>query len=193
MNKLSLTALHTLTAIAAAATLGSAQAAEDTYVGIGIGARTKIDIDCAAGAACDRTPSGSGKIFFGKDFDKTWGAEAFAYRLGHATGVINSPTGLQAGNVRAEGLGVVGTARADWDALTFKARLGAAYNHGKTDYTAGGSDTRNSLVPVVGAGVTWNIDKKWGVNLDWDRIDTRFNRNEKAATDLLTVGVGYRF
>ena len=192
MNKLSLT-LHTVATIAAAAALGSAQAAEDTYVGVGIGARTKIDVDCAAGASCDRTPSGSGKIFFGKDLDKTWGAEAFAYRLGHATGTINSPSGPQAGNVRAEGLGVVGTARADWDALTFKARLGAAYNHGQTDYALGGGDTRNSLVPVVGAGVTWNVDKKWGVNLDWDRIDTRFNRQEKAATDLITVGVGYRF
>lgn len=192
MSKLSL-ALHTVTALAAAAAMGSAHAADDTYVGAGIGARTKIDIDCAAGAACDRTPGGSGKIVFGKDIDKLWGAEAFAYRLGHATGVVGSPSGLQAANVRAEGLGVVGTARADWDALTFKARLGAAYNHGKADYAAGGSDTRNSLVPVVGAGVTWNVDKKWGVNLDWDRIDTRFNRQEKAATDLFTVGVGYRF
>lgn len=192
MNKLSL-ALHTVTALAAAAAMGSAQAADDTYIGVGIGARTKIDIDCSAGAACDRTPSGSGKIVFGKDLGQNWGAEAFAYRLGHATGVINSPSGLQAGNVRAEGLGVVGTARADWDALTFKARLGVAYNHGKAQYDLGGSDTRNSLVPVVGAGVTWNVDKKWGVNLDWDRIDTRFNRQEKAATDLFTVGVGYRF
>jgi len=192
MKKLSL-ALHTAAALAATAAFGSAQAAEDTYVGIGIGAHSKVHIDCAPGTACDRSPSGSGKIVFGKDLDKTFGAEAFAYRLGHATGVIGSPSGAQAGNVRAEGLGVVGTARADWDMLTFKARLGAAYNHGKTDYTLGGSDTRNSLVPVVGAGVTWNIDKKWGVNLDWDRIDTRFNRQEKAATDLLTVGVGYRF
>lgn len=192
MNKLSI-ALHTVTAIAAAAAMGSAQAADDTYIGVGIGARTKIDVDCAAGAPCDRTPSGSGKIVFGKDLGQYWGAEAFGYRLGHATGVIGSPSAPQAGNVRAEGLGVVGTARADWDALTFKARLGAAYNHGKAEYAAGGSDTRSSLVPVVGAGVTWNVDKKWGVNLDWDHIDTRFNRQEKAATDLFTVGVGYRF
>lgn len=192
MNKLSL-ALTTATAIAAAAAAGSARAAEDSYVGAGIGLRSHTDLNCAAGADCDRNANGSGKIFFGKDLDATWGAEAFAYRLGKAKGTVGSPSGNVAGSVKAEGLGVAATARTQFDAFTFKARLGVAYQHGRTSYTAGGSDSKNALVPVAGLGVSYALNKQWSINGDWDHIRSKFSSQEKAGTNLFTVGASYRF
>ncbi len=192
MNKLSL-ALTTLATIAAAAAAGSAHAAEEAYVGAGIGVRSHTDLNCAPGADCDRNGNGSGKIFFGKDYGDTWGAEAFAFRLGKATGTVGSPAGDVPGTVKAEGLGVAGTARAQWSDFTFKARLGAAYVHGRTSYAAGGSDSKNSLAPVVGLGVSYALNKQWSLNADMDHVRAKFGGQEKASTQLYTVGASYRF
>lgn len=192
MNKTSL-ALATVTAIAAAAAAGSARAAEDSYVGAGIGLRSHTDLNCAAGTECDRNANGSGKIYFGKDLSPTWGAEAFAYRLGTARGIVGSPSGDVAGRTQAEGLGVAATARTTVDAFTFKARLGAAYQHGSVKYAAGGSDTKNSVVPVAGLGVSYALNKQWALNADWDHFRGKFNDQQKASTQLFTVGASYRF
>lgn len=192
MNKLSL-ALTTATAIAAAAAAGSARAAEDSYVGAGIGLRSHTDLNCAAGADCDRNANGSGKIYFGRDFDGTWGAETFAYRLGKAKGIVGSPAGDVAGTTKAEGLGVAATVRTRVDDFTFKARLGAAYQHGRASYAAGGSDTKNAVVPVAGLGVSYALNKQWSINGDWDHIRSKFSSQEKASTNLFTVGASYRF
>ena len=193
MNKLSL-ALTTLAAVAAAAASGSARAAEDMYVGAGIGLRSHTDLNCATGAECDRNGNGSGKIFFGKDLTDTWGAEAFAFRLGKASGTVGSPAGDVTGNVKAEGLGVAGTARAQVSDFTFKARLGAAYVHGRTSYDAGGSDSKNTLAPVVGVGVSYALNKQWSLNADVDQSCAPSSASqEKASTQLYTVGASYRF
>ena len=192
MNKLSLT-LSTVAAIAAAAATGSASAAEDMYVGGGIGARSHVDLNCAAGANCDRNGNSSGKIYFGKDLTDTFGAEAFALRIGKATGSVGSPAGSVPGSVKADGLGVAGTARTQVSDFTFKARLGAAYMHGRTSYDAGGSDSKNSLAPVVGVGVGYALNKQWSLNADLDHVRNKFNSQEKASTDLVTVGASYRF
>ncbi len=191
-SKLSL-ALATVTALVAVAAAGSARAAEDSYVGAGIGLRSHTDLNCAAGASCDRNASGSGKIYFGKDLGDTWGAEAFAYRLGKARGTVGSPAGDVAGDTQSEGLGLAATARAKLDDFTLKARLGAAYEHGRTRYAAGGSDSKNSLVPTVGLGVSYALNKQWAVNADWDHIRSKFSSQEKASTNLFTVGASYRF
>ena len=192
MNKLSL-ALTTLTAIAAAATAGGALAAEETYVGAGIGVRSHVDLNCTPGAPCDRNGNASGKIFFGKDLTDTWGAEAFVLRLGKASGTVGSPAGAVPGSVKAEALGVAGTARAQVSDFTFKARLGAAYVHGRTSYDAGGSDSKNSLAPLVGVGVSYALNKQWSLNADVDVVRAKFSSQEKASTQLSTLGASYRF
>jgi len=192
MNKLSL-ALTTLATIAAAAATGSARAAEDTYVGAGIGVRSHVDLSCAAGANCDRNGNASGKIYFGKDLTDTWGAEAFAFRFGKATGTVGSPAGNVPGSVKAEGLGVAGTARLNYGDFTAKARLGAAYVHGRTGYDAGGSDSKNSLAPLVGVGVSYALNKQWSLNADLDVVRAKFSSQEKASTQLYTLGASYRF
>lgn len=192
MNKLSL-ALTTATAIAAAAAAGSARAAEDSYVGAGIGARSHTDLSCNGAAPCDRNASGSGKIYFGRDLTESLGAEAFAYRLGKAKGTVGSPAGDVAGRTQAEGLGVAATARTRVDDFSFKARLGLAYEHGRASYAAGGSDTKNSVVPVAGLGVSYALNKQWSLNGDWDHVRSKFSSQEKASTNLFTVGASYRF
>ena len=175
MNKLSL-ALTTVSALVAAATAGSARAADDMYVGAGIGVRSHVDLNCAAGAACDRNGNASGKIFFGK-----------------ATGTVGSPAGNVPGSVKAEGLGVAGTARLNYGDFTAKARLGAAYVHGRTSYDAGGSDSKNSLAPLVGVGVSYALNKQWSLNADLDVVRAKFSSQEKASTQLYTLGASYRF
>ena len=192
MNKLSL-ALTTVSALVAAATAGSARAADDMYVGAGIGVRSHVDLNCAAAANCDRNGNASGKIYFGKDLTDTWGAEAFAFRVGKATGTVGSPAGDVPGNVKADGLGVAGTARALVNDFTFKARLGAAYVHGRTSYDAGGSDSKNTLAPVVGAGVSYALNKQWSLNADVDVVRAKYSSQEKASTQLYTLGASYRF
>ena len=60
-------------------------------------------------------------------------------------------------------------------------------------YAAGGSDTKNAVVPVAGLGVSYALNKQWSINGDWDHIRSKFSSQEKASTNLFTVGASYRF
>lgn len=178
-----------LTTLAAA----SAFAQDSTYVGAGIGARTHYSLDCAAGQACDRLGSASGKVYFGSTLGERFGVEGVAIRLGNATGLVNGANGPQTGRVRSESLGAVGVARYTQDAFTLKGRLGLALSHGEVDYSAGGHASKTALVPLVGLGAAYAIDKQWSVNLDWDRLSSRVSSTGRASADLVTVGLSRSF
>ena len=92
-----------LTTLAAA----SAFAEDVSYVGAGIGARTHYSLDCAAGQACDRLGSTSGKVYFGTTLGERFGVEGVAIRLGNATGLVNGANGPVTGRVRSQSLGAV--------------------------------------------------------------------------------------
>jgi hypothetical protein len=185
------TTTFALALIAATVSTGIAHA-DGNYAGAGISLRTHYGLDCVAGVSCDRNANASGKVYLGHDFE-IFGAEAFAFRLGKARGGIDGPAGRLAGRVDAEGLGAVGTARMHYDAFTFKARLGAAYEHGRTRYDDGSSGSKNSLVSALGAGVSYSLNKQWALNADWDLIGGRFNSKQKAGVSLYTVGASYNF
>ena len=180
-------------AIALTALAAGSAFADETYVGAGIGARTHYSLDCAAGQACDRLGSASGKVYFGTTLGDRFGVEGVAIRLGNATGVVNRDSGPATGRVRSESLGAVGVVRFTQDAWTVKGRVGAALSHGKVDYAAGGHASKTALVPMVGLGASYAIDKHWSVNLDWDRLSSRVSDKGRASADLVTVGFSHAF
>jgi len=184
---------HLAIAIALTTLAAGSAFADETYVGAGIGARTHYGLDCAAGQSCDRLGSASGKVYFGTTLGPRFGVEGVAIRLGNATGLVNTDTGPATGRVRSESLGAVGVARYTQDAWTVKGRLGVALSHGKVDYSAGGHASKTALVPLVGLGASYAIDKNWSVNLDWDRLSSRVSSTGRASADLFSVGLSHAF
>ncbi len=181
-----------ITALAAAS--ADVLAAEDTTIGVSIGARTHYGLDCASGSACERNAGSSGKITFGKQFDPHFGVEAMAFRLGEAKGSVKNGSTTVVGTAKATGLGVAAVASTELGAVTLKGKLGVAYVHGSTDFVVGGSASKSSLVlPTVGASVSYAIDKKWALNADWDNLPTRLNSGTKTHVNMLSLGVQYKF
>jgi hypothetical protein len=178
--------------LAWAALAASAAQAADSYVGLGLGSGRQ-DLTCATGQACDRTSTGSFKAFLGVEPTENLGVEAMAWRLGTAQGRVAQGAGLVAARTRSEGLALTGVARTQFDAWTLRAKLGVGYVTGKADL-AGGSRVKSShWAPVGGLGVSYALDKRWALNADWDRLPTRYTSSTKAAGDLYSVGLSYRF
>lgn len=180
-------------ATAALAAVSGAAQAEETYAGAALGARTHFGLDCNVGDRCDRNSSTSGKVYLGRTYNDVFGAELLAYRLGNARGSIDGSNGQRDGRVKAEGLGAVGVARLNLNAWTLKARLGAAYQRGSTSYADGSSDRKNGVVPVVGVGAAYRLNKAWSVTADLDHFDGRFSSQEKAGVQMLSVGAAFSF
>ena len=167
----------TLAAVAALAAL-SAQA-EGPYVGGSIG-NTRYKGDEIGGLATDRSSSG-GKLYGGYSFTPNIGVE-----LGWADlGKFKSA----AGEVKGDGLFVdaVGTVPFT-ESLSGLARVGLF--NGKLDSTLAGSDRGTSY--KFGAGLQYDFNKQAGIRGEWERY--RFNAlNTKTNTDMLSVGLNYKF
>lgn len=174
------------------AVAGSAHA-EETYAGAALGARTHFGLDCNGIDRCDRSPNTSGKVYLGRTYNDIFGAELLAYRLGNARGSIDGSNGRQDGRVKAEGLGAVGVARLQLDAWTLKGRLGAAYQRGSASFADGSSDSKNGIVPVIGVGAAYRLNKAWSLTADLDHFDGRFGSREKAGVQMLSVGAAFNF
>lgn len=187
--------LTSLLVTTAALTLSnfSAHAAEDNYVGASIGAATHYRLDCTGSVACDRNANGSGKIYFGKQLDKTFGAEVMGWKLGDAQGNVKTATGSVAATVHSQGVAVVGVAGTSFDAVTVKARLGVGYARGFTDYAAGSGAAKSAFVPVMGMGASYALDKQWSLNADLDRLPARVNGNARVNANMFSLGASYRF
>ena len=191
--KKTLTSLLVTTAALALSNF-SAHAAEDNYVGASIGAATHYRLDCTGSVACDRNANGSGKIYFGKQLDKTFGAEVMGWKLGDAQGNVKSAAGsLAAASVHSQGVAVVGVAGTSFDAVSVKARLGVGYARGFTDVAAGSSSAKSAFVPVMGVGASYALDKQWSLNADIDRLPARVNGNTRVNANMFSLGASYRF
>ena len=195
MKKHNLTMLALTIAIAAmAAASADVLAAEDTTIGVSIGARTHYGLHCASGITCERNAGSSAKISFGKQLEPHFGVEAMAFRLGEAKGDVKNGSTTVPGTAKANGLGVSAVASTELGAFTLKGKLGAAYVRGSTNFAAGGSAGKSSFVlPTVGASVSYAIDKKWALNADWDNLPTRLNSGTKTHVNLLSLGLQYKF
>ena len=171
----------------------SAHAAEDNYVGASIGAATHYRLDCTGAAACDRNANGSGKIYFGKQLDKTFGTELMGWKVGDAQGNVRNATGSVAASVHSQGVAVVGVAGTSFDAVSVKARLGVGYARGFTDYAAGSGAAKSAFVPVMGVGASYALDKQWSLNADLDRLPARVNANTRVNANMFSLGASYKF
>ena len=191
--KRTLTSLLVTTAVLTLSNF-SARAAEDNYVGASIGAATHYRLDCTGSVACDRNANGSGKIYFGKQLDKTFGAEVMGWKLGDAQGNVKNAAGsLAAASVHSQGVAVVGVAGTSFEAVSVKARLGVGYARGFTDYTSGSGAAKSAFVPVMGVGASYALDKQWSLNADLDRLPARVNGNTRVNANMFSLGASYKF
>jgi opacity protein-like surface antigen len=185
MNKFHLLGTALLVATGAA----SAQ----TEFGIALGARSPYSLSCSSGTPCDRSAGSSGKVFIDSLLTPSFGLGAMAWRTGQAQGSFQTPNGLLAGRGRSNGLAVTAYVPLTLDNFTFKARLGLAHSRGQVDYSGGGSASKSSWQPVIGAGASYALNGNWSVNADWDRLPTRFSNSQKSSLNLFSLGVAYKF
>lgn len=171
----------------------SAHAAEDNYAGASIGAATHYRLDCTGAAACDRNANGSGKIYFGKQLDKTFSTELMGWKLGDAQGNVKNAAGSVAASVHSQGVAVVGVAGTSFDAVSVKARLGVGYTRGFTDYAAGSGAAKSAFMPVMGVGASYALDKQWSLNADLDRLPARVNGHTRVNANMFSLGASYKF
>ena len=187
---------------AAVLALVSVAASAQNYVGATVGISHNYDLDCVAGATCDRGANSTGKVVIGHEFGNTplWGGdfggavEFMGYRAAEAKAGFQNGTGLVAGSGLSTGLGAAYAMHLAYGDFAVKTRLGVAYTKGSVDYLAGGSDSSTSWAPYVGVGASYALTKSVDLNLDWDRLPTRFRDNtDKANVNMWSLGATYKF
>jgi opacity protein-like surface antigen len=174
---------------------GSAHAAPqaETYVGANIGLYDKYDIKCTSGQKCDQTASLGGKVYGGINYEN-FGVEVLAFGVGKGEGQLRRAGQDAQGNVKIGGLGVVGTLPLRLGDFTLKGKLGGAYTRGVANYTAGGSESKNSFGLLAGAGLSYAISKTMSVNADYDHLSAKYNKaGDKTNVNMFSVGLSYKF
>jgi opacity protein-like surface antigen len=193
-------AARQLALLAWAALAASAAQAADFYAGLGLGS-ARVGLPCTAGQPCDRTASGSHKIFVGVDATQHLGAELVAWGLGEARGSGQLGSSLLPARTSSESIGLVGVARTQIDAWTLRARLGlvlGSESRTELDVSSVGPVTPSNTTlrersAVWGLGASYALNKNWALQADWDRLPARVTTETKAKADLFSVGVTYRF
>jgi OOP family OmpA-OmpF porin len=141
-------------------------AAPTGYVTAGVGT-TKVDIDCTGTTSCDDSDV-SGKVVAGWEFAPQVAAEVSYNYLGEPKATLD---GLEV-KIRSSyaGLGLAWRPQfnANWGGLV---RAGAAFVNTKAEVVGLGSESHSSTHPYFGLGLTYAIDKNWGIELTWDRVD----------------------
>lgn len=176
---------HTLLGALLLSLAACVQAADPSpvYVGGGIGhASFKLDCDCAMSS------NASGKAFAGYSFGEVPypggsfvnSVELVGYSLGADFKRYND-------SVRANGIGVVDALSFKFDNVSLTGRLGMGWTR-TLDYIP-----RETAGVMAGLGVSYTLDKHWAVNLDVDRVPTKFVVSGKQKANLVTVGTSYRF
>lgn len=169
------------------------QAQPEAYMGANLGLYSKYDISCSAGEKCDKTPSFGGKIYGGMMYEQ-WGLEAVAFGTGKGEGTLKLGGKDAQGSVKMGGLGVVGVLPLGFGGFTLKGKLGAAYTHGTANYKSGASDSKNSIAPLFGAGLSYAFSKQVSLTADLDHISAKYNTaGDKAAVNMLSIGASYKF
>ena len=187
----------------ALATLASTTAFADPqgYVTVGVGA-SKVDIDCAGTSSCDDTGTAA-KIVGGWEFAKDFSAEVSYNYLGQMkAGFTNDPI-VGTGDIKIKasyiGLGVAWRPEfgSNFGGLV---RVGAAFVNAKADVSSslgGGSESHSSTHPYIGLGLTYAIDKNFGLELTWDRTDVSLDDgaggDSSSTTDTFSLGATYHF
>ena len=179
-----------------------AASAQTNYVGASVGISHNYDLDCVSGATCDRGANSTGKITFGREFGSTplWGGyfsgavEFMGFRAAEAKAGFNNGTGLVAGSGYTTGLGAAYAMHLAYGDFAVKTKLGVAYTKGSVDYLAGGSSSSSMFVPTFGVGASYALNKNVSLDLDWDRVPTRFrDGTDKINLNMWSLGATYKF
>ncbi|HEY2927394.1 porin family protein [Piscinibacter sp.] len=167
------------TLAAATALVALSAQAEGLYVGGSIG-HTRYKGDDIGGLSTDRSSSG-GKLYGGYSFTPNIGVELGWAELGKFKSA--------AGEVKGNGLFVdaVGTFPFT-ESLSGLARIGAF--NGKLTDTLNGDSRGTNL--KAGLGLQYDFNKQAGVRAEWERYKFK-GVSEKPSTDMLSVGLNYRF
>lgn len=181
--------------VAVVATLASASACAQGYVGAGVGP-SKINVDCTGTITCDKTDTGY-KLYGGFRFPNQLAVEGVYFDWGKATGTGTiEGLGTGSGEVKASGFGI-GVAyfvpfATNWTGV---GRLGVAQTKGKTTLTGEGtiSDSFTGTFPYYGLGIAYNFTPNLAVTGEADFSRVKYTDADKANVQLLSVGIRYSF
>lgn len=196
------------TMLLASALLGAsgAAAAADLspgYMGVDVGYRNHYNFDCLSGSPCERNAGASTRVYGGYTLGQgeafglksTRAVEVAAFTGGSVKGAFRDGTGaLSPGKGKLSGVSVVvASATQLSDNWAWTTRLGLVAEHGKVNYTAGGSDSTNTLAVTVGTGLSYAIDRNWSLNADWNYLPARMGKAAKSNLNVFSVGAAYHF
>lgn len=200
---------HTVrAALLASAFLGAsgAAAAADLspgYLGVDVGYRNHYNFDCVSGSPCERNAGASTRIYGGYALSETTAfglpttraIEVAAFTGGAVKGAFKNGAGvLSPGEGKLSGVSVTSQSSSklseNWAWTT---RLGLVAEHGKVNYTAGGSDSTNTLAVTVGTGLSYALDSHWALNADWNYLPARMGKAAKSNLNVFSVGAAYHF
>jgi Outer membrane protein beta-barrel domain len=205
-----LTAISTLIALA----FTSSAFAGEPYIGAALSAYTDTNLNCIAGASCERAGNDSGKIVAGymfnalpyNGFNITHGIEAMRYRIGTTKAAFAGEHGLVAGAVDTSGFSVMHKMEFNFENVAVYTRLGIGYASGTITYADPASAPRDArmsaiapyfgsgeLVPVIGLGARYCLTKNISLTADWDRLPVTYNRHDKNVNNMFSLGVLYKF
>lgn len=184
------------TLVAGIAAFGSGLAAAapaESYVGANLGLYNKYSLDCKDGVKCDKTGKISGKVYAGVNYDQ-FGVEAIAFGINKGEGSVKQAGKDVAGTIKLGGIGAVGVLRLSNNDWTLKGKLGLAYVRGQASYAAGGSESKSSAQPLLGAGVSYALNQNVSLNADWDHVRAKYDKaGSKTNVNMLSLGVSYKF
>lgn len=170
-------------------------AAAQTYGLISVGA-SRLNVDCAGVASCDKTGTGF-KVMGGYKFAPNWAAELGYFDYGKAKA---SDLGVSA-EIRntAFGAGVAfhQDLATDWNAV---ARLGLGRVKtkisGSVSGLGSGSESDNNTQAYFGLGVGYKLSKATSLDFAWDFGRSKFNKDgidESGNINVLSVGLTFGF
>jgi len=188
-----------LGAVCALAALAGAPAiaAPQGYVTVGVGS-SKVDIDCTGTNSCDNTDTAA-KVVAGWEFARDVAAEVSYNYLGQAKAnltVLGEDFDVK---IKGDYVGLGLAWRPQFGATAFGAvvRTGVAFVNTRSEVVDAGSISHSSTHPYFGLGLTYAIDKNWGVELAWDRTRVSTDDGEggdaDATSDTFTLAGTYHF
>ncbi|HVY07932.1 MAG TPA: outer membrane beta-barrel protein [Burkholderiales bacterium] len=154
------------------------------YVGIGVGP-SDYELSCGPAFGCDETAVGL-KVFTGGKFSRYLGVEAQYVFLGkgEANGGDTKAQGIDLSLVAGVPIG---------ESFNIFGKVGGIYGWTRTSAVApAASGNESGFNLSYGAGASYDINRNWAVQGDWDHY--RFDYNDRNAdAQLYSVSIVYKF
>ncbi|MFN2643630.1 MAG: porin family protein [Burkholderiales bacterium] len=157
------------------------------HAGVQIG-RSKLDVDCPAGASCD-DKSNAFKVFAGGRFNNIFGGEVSYLNTGDFD---RSGAGTNGSiNTQALNFGLLaGVPFGPNRNSSIFGKLGVLWGH-----TEAGNLSQNGWGGSYGLGATIGVTRSWAVRLDWDRYRIKLptGGGDRENVDSFLIGAQYTF